>query len=281
MSKNNRLQAYIPDGAVPISNPIGTAPCFILEHSNSHIICLPGVPSEMSYLLEREVVPYIRRRFPQADLIKTRVLHTAGLGESVVDSRIGDLETLQNPIVGLAAHPGIVDIRITASAGNEAEVDQLIGRVEEVARQRLGNAIYGCDGESLARVVINQVENSDRTVSTIEIGTRGQLSDKLALADNGRGVFRAGLLLPKCNNASELDPYLRRMVEDCLETQGTDLSLVSMVAISDKGIQIGVAFGCANPYTTETNVAYYGGHQDYAGELGANRALNMLRTSQS
>ena len=126
MSENNTRQAYMPDGALPIENPVGTAPCFVVEHDRSRVICLPGVPREMKYLLEHEVMPYLTRVFPVTDVIKTRVLHTVGVGESVVDSKIGHLESMENPVVGLAAHQGIVDIRITATGSSEKEADKLI-----------------------------------------------------------------------------------------------------------------------------------------------------------
>ena len=61
MPENNRKQAYIPDGAFPIENPKGTAPGFIVESSDWSIISLPGVPSEMEYLMGKEVIPYLQK----------------------------------------------------------------------------------------------------------------------------------------------------------------------------------------------------------------------------
>ena len=63
MAENNRKQAYIPKGSIPIENPKGTAPGFIVEGPNWATITLPGVPSEMEYLLINTVIPYLRRRF--------------------------------------------------------------------------------------------------------------------------------------------------------------------------------------------------------------------------
>jgi competence/damage-inducible protein CinA-like protein len=115
-SDNNRRQAWIPAGSIPVENPVGTAPAFICESANACIICLPGVPREMEYLTQNVVLPYLRDRFQLSGTIKARVLHVAGVGESTIDDWIGDLETSTNPTVGLLAHPGQVDIRITASA---------------------------------------------------------------------------------------------------------------------------------------------------------------------
>jgi molybdopterin-biosynthesis enzyme MoeA-like protein len=73
-------------------------------------------------------------------------LHTAGVPESKVDDLIADLEELKNPTVGLSAHPGIVDIRITAKSESKEEADRMIQDVEDVVRQRLGSDIFGADG---------------------------------------------------------------------------------------------------------------------------------------
>lgn len=281
MTRNNLRQAYTPSGALPIENPVGTAPCFIVEHGHSQIICLPGVPHEMSYLLKNAIVPYLRRQFPSTEVVKMKILHTVGVGESILDDKIGDLEALENPVVGLAAHQGVVDIRITARADDENAADELIARVEGVARQRLGNTIYGSDGDSLARGILDRLKASSHTISAIESGTRGELAKKLALADDGRYVFMAGLLLPKCTVISDIEHALRKNVGDCLVTHSTDLCIASMVIYSDEGIKIGVAVGRAASGSTETRVHGYGGHADYAGELGANLALNLLRTQHA
>lgn len=278
MTDNNRRQAYTPEGALPIENPVGTAPCFIVEHNHSNVICLPGVPREMTYLLQHEVTPYLRRRFPLAKVIKTRVLHTVGLGESVVDSKIGSLEELENPTVGLTAHLGVVDIRITANATDEAEADQLIAQVEAAARERLGESIFGVDGESLARLVLDRMENAGERVSVVESGTQGQLAQKLAIADDGRGVFQVGMLRPNLATARGLERTVANMANDCLQAHSTDLSVASLVVMGEDGIEIGVALGQANTGITVTNVRSFGGHIEHAGEWGAHLGLNILRT---
>ncbi len=149
MSDNNRVQAYIPAGSIPIHNRFGTAPCFIVEGEQGTVISLPGVPREMKELLAASVIPYLRERTGGKGIIKARVLRTAGIGESQIDAKISDLETWSNPTVGLAAHTGQTDIRITARADNEAEADVLIAQAETIVRERLGDYVYGIDKEAL------------------------------------------------------------------------------------------------------------------------------------
>jgi nicotinamide-nucleotide amidase len=154
MSENNRVQAYIPAGSIPVHNRLGTAPCFIVESEQGTVISLPGVPREMKDLMQVSVIPYLRERTGGKGMIKALVLRTAGIGESMVDARIADLETWSNPTVGLAAHTGQTDIRITARADSEAEADALIAQAEQIIRERVGKYIYGTNKESLEDVFI-------------------------------------------------------------------------------------------------------------------------------
>lgn len=179
-TENQKRQAYIPSGATPISNPVGTAPAFMVEKDGCLIISLPGVPREMEYLYENAVVPALRARFNLTGIIKARVLHTAGMGESVIDEKIGDLETLSNPTVGLAAHYGQVDIRITAKAQSVDDADRLIANVEQRLRERLGAAIFGADDDTLEGVLLKKLETSNQRLAVVEMGLGGALIQTLA-----------------------------------------------------------------------------------------------------
>ena len=100
---NNEKQAYIPAGAIPVENPNGTAPAFIVEDPRGVIISLPGVPFEMKWLFEHEVVPFLQKKFGLSEIITYRVLKVADLGESSVDDRIGHLiANSSNPHSGRA-----------------------------------------------------------------------------------------------------------------------------------------------------------------------------------
>ncbi len=192
---NNRRQAYLPAGATAIENPVGTAPAFIVESDDRAVISLPGVPAELEHLLQTEVIPYLRRRFELSGVIKSRVLRTAGVGESWLDERIGDLERLTNPTVGLAAHPGRVDIRITAKAGSEIEADEMLWGIEATLRQRLKERIYGADDETLEDVVLQALEGAGWRMALVEVGTDGALA--AALAARSSSGLSGNLILPE------------------------------------------------------------------------------------
>jgi len=196
MTENNRRQAFIPEGALPIENPKGTAPGFIMEHSNGSVITLPGVPSEMEYLVENVVLPYLRSRFQlNQEVIQYKVLRACGLGESAIGLQIRDLmKESKNPTVGTLASLGDIKIRITAKAESSEKATALIEQMEREIRSRLGILIYGVGDETLAQVVAKNLERLGLTLSVVETLTGGNISQKMAIT--GTHAFLHGLILP-------------------------------------------------------------------------------------
>ena len=179
-TENNRRQAYIPAGSIPIENPVGTAPGFIVETDHSVVISMPGVPAEMQYLLVNDVIPYLKQRLGLKSIIKSRIVRTSGIGESMLDQIIEDLEKLHNPTVGLSAHPGRVDIRITAKAKTNQEADKMISSIEATLEDRIGRSIYGKDDQTLESVVVDLLKEKRMHLALLEAGTDGALAASLA-----------------------------------------------------------------------------------------------------
>ncbi|GIK41472.1 MAG: hypothetical protein BroJett011_53050 [Chloroflexota bacterium] len=191
MADNNKRQAYIPEGALPLPNPVGTAPCFLSEDmaGRGFIISLPGVPRELEYMMTHTVIPLLVERMGGAKIIKARILRTCAVGESNVDRGIGDLMTERNPTVGLSAHAGQTDVRITAKAETEAEADALIATMEARVRERLGIAIYGVEKETVPEVVGRLLVEKGLRLGVVDTLTGGQLTRELIEAG-----FRAVLV---------------------------------------------------------------------------------------
>ena len=180
MTENNNRQAYIPKGAIPVKNPNGTAPSFIVEDPRAVIICLPGVPFEMKWLFDNEVIPYLRPKFHLSEAIYSRVLKVADLGESAVDDCIGHLiVSSQNPTVGVLAHPGQVDVRITVKAANRAEAGQMIAPLEQEVRGLLGEHVFAVDDQTMQDVVGGLLRSRGLTVASYEGITGGLLAQQL------------------------------------------------------------------------------------------------------
>jgi len=184
MTPNNEKQAQIPEGAIPVENPNGTAPAFIVEQDRSALICLPGVPFEMKYLVEHRIIPYLREKFGVGgEVIKSRVLKTCGLGESTLDDMISDLMAKgTNPTVGVLAHPGQVDVRITAKGSDEAGIERMLDEMDELICTRLKHHVFGRDDETMEDALGTLVRETGITVASVENLTGGLISQKLLSA---------------------------------------------------------------------------------------------------
>ena len=256
---NQKRQAVVPKGALGVLNPVGTAPAFIVESERNAIISLPGVPNEMEHILHESIVPYLQKQFNLHEVIKVRVLHTSGLGEGTVDEKIGDFETLTNPTVGLAAHTGVVDIRIASKAKSETEANQMIADIEKQIRERLGNVVFGVDEDRLEEVVLNLVAKRGWTLIAIESGLDGLLARKLPHVAS----------LPELTAASLMDA-LRTAHAD----SKADVALGVTIHLEDHSADMALI----TPRSEKTHLITYGGPPRSLPRWAMNLALNWLRT---
>jgi nicotinamide-nucleotide amidase len=183
MTKNNEKQAYVPAGAIPVENPNGTAPSFIVEESHGVIISLPGVPFEMKWLFDQRVIPYLREKFDLREMIVSRVLKIAEIGESGVDDRIGHLiRHSANPTVGVLAHPGQVDVRISVKTESVEKAEELIAPVEQEVRAAFGHHVFAIDNETMEDVVGKLLKAKSMSLAVIEDLTGGMIAQRLQQA---------------------------------------------------------------------------------------------------
>lgn len=259
-SENQKRQAYVPKGAIGLMNPVGTAPCFIVETENNAVISLPGVPQEMEHILHESVIPYLQKRFNLDEIIKVRVLHCAGLGEGMIDEKIADLETFSNPTVGLAAHTGVVDVRIAAKAKSEAEANEMIARVETEVRERLGSIVFGADEDRLDEVVLNTVARMGWTLTAIESGLDGLLARKIPHSAS----------LPNLT-ADSLMQALRSARAD----SKADIALGVSVFMDERAAEMAMV----TPKGEKTHRITYGGPPRSLPYWSVNLALNWLRVT--
>lgn len=189
MTENNRRQAYLPDGAILVENPVGTAPSFIVEHEGHLVISLPGVPREMKYLLAERIVPFLRERY-LLGIIKAINLRAAGIGESALDDLIGaDLLEDSNPTVGLAAHSGVVDMRITAKADTEQLADQMIAQVVAKLQERVGSYIFGTDNDTIESALVRRLQEQKATLAIHETGVTDAVKARVLSVPEGASVL--------------------------------------------------------------------------------------------
>jgi len=267
-TENNRRQAFLPVGALPITNPVGTAPAFIVEKEASCVIALPGVPGELSVILEGSVLPYLRERLDLRHVIMTRVVRTAGVGESWVDDRIQDLEKSSNPVIGLAAHAGQVDIRITATAESEKQAESMLTKLVAILRERLGSAVYGIDEDSLEGVALNILDRQNLQLVVVESGTSGALGK--TLAPQG-GCFLAGLTLPHGSSEEKVESEL----DEAMRLRGASIGLG--LTLAARGDQQHLVCRFVSPAGSERLERSFGGPPASAPQWAVSLALNLIR----
>jgi len=278
MTPNNIRQSYMPEGAIAVKNPNGTAPCFIVEEPRGVIYSLPGVPVEMKWLFENEVEPYLRRKFNLAEVIHYRVLKIVGIGESAVDDKVGHLiANSSNPTVGVLALPGQVDVRIAAKAANRDEAMKMIAPVEAEVRSLLGNAIFAADDEAMEHVVGRLLREQKKTVAACEDLTCGQLAERLQSASMEH--FGAGFI---CNSEVAMRALLKvagdaKKIDDVLKNPITLTDELAAAARAQSGCDFGLALhAIADPDSKVQNLAR---GQTYVSLTDGKRFLRRESTS--
>lgn len=263
--ENQKRQAYVPKGAIALKNKVGTAPCFIIEKGNNAVISLPGVPKEMEYILHEAVIPYLQKRYKLNEVIKVRLLHTAGAGEADVDVKIGEFEFLANPTVGLAAHSGIVDVRIAAKARTEAEADRMISEVEKQMREKLGRLVFGVDEDTLEAVALKVASNRSWNLIAVESGLSGTLKRRLTNtgAPNLLDVISIEL------GPDELSAFLKDELK-----KYTAKAAIGIAAFPDASTAEVILI---TPDGTFERKLTFGGHPGLLTRWSTNLALNWLR----
>jgi competence/damage-inducible protein CinA-like protein len=278
---NQKRQAYIPKNATVIENPVGTAPAFIVNVTpefspgiaprmeSKVIISLPGVPREMETLLTGSIVPYLQKHFDLHAVLKIRTLHVSGLGEGMIDDRIGDLESLANPTVGLTAHSGVVDIRIAAKAETEPEALQMISRIEQDLRTRLGEDIFGVDDSSLDGVTLEALGQRGWTLACFENNLDGALLTRIA--QTGHPAYLGG-------NRSQDKPGSLAAGTEAARLQFAASAALG-VSLSQEEEKQDVHVILITPGEKVERHLSYGGHPGNARRWAVNMALDWLRRS--
>ena len=278
-TENQKRQAYVPKDAIALENPVGTAPCFIVEYQiakskktleskqTGAIISLPGVPREMETVLHDSVIPYLQKHYILDEIIKVRLLRTAGIGEGRLDEKIADLEKLKNPTVGLSAHAGVVDIRLAAKAKKEDEAEKMLTEVENEIRQRLGKIIFGTDQAQLADVALAAVKSRGWKLVTLESGLDNRLSNQLKKSAHPALIYSENQeLLPK-----ELSPALQKIYKE----KGADVALGIALFLGENEQLAELVL--LTPDGEKTRTLSYGGHPKNALRWAPNIAINILR----
>ncbi|MFH1857041.1 MAG: competence/damage-inducible protein A [Candidatus Omnitrophota bacterium] len=195
--KINFKQARVPEGAICLNNNIGTAPGIIIEFDkNSFLIALPGPPREIEPMFENSVTPFIKKNIKIKKVILSRVIKTTGCPESKIASKINDLLILTGDVF-VGSYPQIheVDLKITARCPFKKEADEIINKIHDTLKQRLGNIIFGTDEDTLEAVTGKMLAKNKKTLSVAESCTGGLISSCITDVAGSSEYFISGVVV--------------------------------------------------------------------------------------
>ena len=180
-------QAYVPEGAVVLTNDFGTAPGLYIPSRNGipHLFLLPGPPRELAPMFTAYALPILRTLVPMSDL-HARIFRTTGIGESYVEKMVGErLLAIPGLEVGYCARMGEVDLRVIGS-------QIAVSTAEEIVHAALRQNIFGDGSKELEEVVIELLGEKNATVAVAESCTGGLLADRLTNVPGSSAVFLEG-----------------------------------------------------------------------------------------
>jgi nicotinamide-nucleotide amidase len=248
MSENNLRQALVPEGATIIPQTRGTAPGLICPVGDKVVYAVPGVPHEMKEMMERAILPDLRRRSGDPSVIASRTLRTWGESESGLNERldgvIAELDAVGNPTLAfLASGWEGLKVRLTAKAPTAAEVSGLLDTWDARVRQIVGQQVFGTDDDTMESVVLEVLRGRGLTLGLAESVTGGLVGARLTGIAGASDVFRGSIV----SYASEVKFSLLGVPE------GPVVSEAAAVAMADGarrvlGSDVGLALtGVAGP----------------------------------
>ena len=193
MPASNIKQATLIPCAQAIPNPRGTAPGWWVERGGKLLVAMPGPPSEMQRMWEKEVSPRLRQRLGD-QIIVSRTLKTFGRAEAAVGELVSPLLSSTNPSLGVYAKTDGIHLRITAKAERRQEAEEMIAEREVQIRSLLGDSIWGTDEETLESAVGALLGERGLTLATMESYTGGLLASTITSIPESSTYFKGGLV---------------------------------------------------------------------------------------
>ncbi|MXO05101.1 competence/damage-inducible protein A [Flavobacterium sp. HBTb2-11-1] len=196
ISQMNKDQALVPSTCTVLHNKVGTAPGMWMKKENTVFISLPGVPYEMKYLVEEEIIPKIVREYKRPYIIHKTIL-TYGQGESLVAERIEQWENNLPEFIKLAylPNPGRVRLRLTARGTNKEELEEAIESNVQSLDAIIHDIIVGYEeNETIETVIGKLLSKQNKTISTAESCTGGRIASLLSSVPGSSSYFKGSVV---------------------------------------------------------------------------------------
>ncbi|MEO7978828.1 CinA family nicotinamide mononucleotide deamidase-related protein [Flavobacterium sp.] len=196
ITQMNKDQALVPSTCTILHNEFGTAPGMWMKKENTVFISLPGVPFEMKYLVEKQIIPKIVREYKRPYIIHKTIL-TYGQGESLVAERIEDWENNLPHFIKLAylPSPGRVRLRLSARGINKEELEAAIEANVQSLDAIIHDIIVGFEDDETIEAVIGKIlARQKKTISTAESFTGGSIASILSAVPGASKYFKGSVV---------------------------------------------------------------------------------------
>ena len=195
-SQINKDQALVPSKCTVLHNKVGTAPGMWMKKENTVFISLPGVPYEMKYLVENEIIPKVVREYKRPYILHKTIL-TYGQGESLVAERIENWENNLPDFIKLAylPSPGRVRLRLSAKGIDKEFLEKAIAENVISLSKIIGDIIVGYDDdETIETIVGHLLRQQNKTISTAESCTGGKIAQILTSVSGASNYFKGSVV---------------------------------------------------------------------------------------
>ena len=195
-SQMNKDQALVPSKCIVLHNKVGTAPGMWMKKENTVYISLPGVPYEMKYILENEIIPKIVKEYERPYIIHKTIM-TYGQGESLVAERIENWENNLPEFIKLAylPSPGRVRLRLSARGTDKEFLEQKIEENVLSLSKIIGDIIVGFDGDETIEVILGRLlSDKKKTLATAESCTGGKIAQVITSVSGSSKYFKGSVV---------------------------------------------------------------------------------------
>ncbi|HEY4323340.1 MAG TPA: competence/damage-inducible protein A [Mucilaginibacter sp.] len=213
----NKQQAQVPENCEVILNKNGTAPGMWFNVGGKIYVSMPGVPHEMMYMMEEDVIPKLKSTL-KLPVIIHKTLLTVGEGESFLAERIADIEDSLPPYIKLAYLPklGQVRLRLSGYGENEALLKNEVENFASKIIDRIGNVVAAEEDIAIEKVILNFMEKRGLTLSVAESCTGGYISHLLTQHPGSSKVFLGGAV----TYSNELKESILGVKKETIEQHG-------------------------------------------------------------
>jgi len=272
-------------GAILLGNSDVGSTGLMLEEVTGVLVCLPGNRREMSYLLETEVLPYLRQQLETEMQTGWALLRCVGVMESSLKQDLADLAASPDHRITFDSFAGQTNIRLWAKAKSEQALQEQLHTLKTAVSQRLGDHVFGAEADRLEAVVLHNLMKNKLHLSLAECYTHDIINETICPLEGAAEHISlysaktwkelgAALQLDKLTG-DNLSQWCRRAANALRSQNNSDLSLIVFSNVTQGGVQILVTL--ASPNGVSVTQRSFGGHPENIDQWALTLGLTHLR----